>query len=177
MLVCIISDSHDNITRIDQVLFFIKQKKIKTIIHCGDVATLETLKYLSENFNGKIYLSLGNVDEMHGLEKKYNPPTGRQVNLKNITVFEKFGELKIDNINISFCHFPCLSKELANTKKYDFVFYGHTHKPWEEKIKDKNNPSTNSGSLINPGTLAGMFNKSTFAILDTETKKIELKIL
>ena len=63
MLIAIISDSHDNLTRIDQMLFLIKQNNVKTIIHCGDVTTIETLEYLSKNFNGKIYLSLGNVDD------------------------------------------------------------------------------------------------------------------
>lgn len=162
MKIAIIADSHDNLLRIDKMLLFLKQEKIDIIIHCGDVTMLETLKYLSENFSGKIYLSLGNVDEMHGLEKKH-------INFKNVVVYEKFGELQIDNINIAFCHFPCLAKELAEAKKYDFVFYGHTHEPWEETI--------NNIKIINPGTLAGMFNKSTFAILDIETKNLELKIL
>ncbi|HNZ86773.1 MAG TPA: YfcE family phosphodiesterase [bacterium] len=162
MYIGIISDTHDNIIRIDQMLSFLNEKNINTIIHCGDVTNLETLKHLSKNFNGKIYLSLGNVDEMHGLEKKH-------INFDNVFVFEKIGELKINNFNIGFCHFPNLAKELAQKNIFDIVFYGHTHEPWEENI--------NNTKLINPGTLAGMFNKSTFAILDTETKNIGLKIL
>ncbi len=162
MKLAIISDSHDNIPRIDQMFDIIKKENIESIIHCGDVATLESLKYLSKKFSKTIYLSLGNVDETHGLQKKY-------INLENIVVFEKFGELSFDKINIAFTHFPKLAKELAQSQKYDFVFYGHTHKPWEEYIS--------STKLINPGTLAGMFNRSTFAILDTKTKNIELKIL
>jgi predicted phosphodiesterase len=31
--------------------------------------------------------------------------------------------------------------------------------------------------LANPGSLAGIFYKATFAILDTRSKKLELKIL
>lgn len=162
MMLAIISDSHDNIPRIDQVLDVVKEQQINTIIHCGDVTTLETIKHLSKNFDGKIYLSLGNVDKMHGLEKKH-------IKLKNVTVFENFGELETNNINIAFVHFPEIAKELANTKKYDFVFYGHTHKPWEEIIINTR--------VVNPGTLCGDFNKSTFAVLDLETKNLELKIL
>ena len=59
--------------------------------------------------------------------------------------------------------------KLAESGKYDFVFYGHNHKPWIEEIGET--------FLANPGTLAGLFNKATFAILDTENKKLELKIL
>lgn len=162
MFIGIISDTHDNLLRIDKMLSFLDEKKIYTIIHCGDVTNMETLKYLSQNFKGKIYLSLGNVDEMYGLEKK-------NIKFKNIITFEKIGELKIDDLNIAFCHFPCIAKELAEKNNYDFIFYGHTHEPWEEVI--------NKTKLINPGTLAGMFNRSTFAILDTKNKNIELKIL
>ncbi len=162
MRLVIISDSHDNIPRIDEMLGVLKNEKIDTIIHCGDVTTLETIKYLSKKFDGKIYLSLGNVDEMHGLEKK-------DIKLKNVIVFESFGELSVENISIAFVHFPEIAKKLASTKKYDFVFYGHTHKPWEDIVENTH--------IVNPGTLAGIFNKSTFAVLDVETKNLELKIL
>ena len=76
---------------------------------------------------------------------------------------------KLYNGRISISLNPNVGKKLAESGKYDLVFYGHNHKPWEEKI--------NTCKLINPGTLAGLFNKSTFAILDTETKKLELIIL
>lgn len=170
MKLAIVSDSHDNIPRIDQMLGIIKNEKIDTIIHCGDVTTLVTIKYLSKRFVGKIYLSLGNADKMHGLEKK-------DIKLKNVVVFENFGELEANNINIAFVHFPEIAKKLANTKKYNFVFYGHTHKPWEETIKGARGTSTSSVSLINPGTLCGDFNKSTFAMLDLDSKELKLVIL
>ncbi|MCX6797241.1 MAG: metallophosphoesterase family protein, partial [Candidatus Doudnabacteria bacterium] len=55
------------------------------------------------------------------------------------------------------------------SQKYDFVFHGHTHKPWQETI--------GKTIIINPGTLAGLFNKATFAVFDTETKKAQLILL
>lgn len=160
--IAIISDSHDNPARIDQMLEKLKKENIKTIIHCGDVCSSRVLDYLSINFPGEIYLSLGNVDADHEL---YN----QRHSLENIKIFPKFGEMKIDNLNIAFVHFPDRAKELANTGKYDFVFHGHTHKPWEEEI--------GNCKIINPGTLAGLFTRSTFAILDTKTKKVELIVL
>ncbi len=163
-LIAIISDSHDNIPRIDEMLKILKKKDIKTIIHCGDVCAPDVLRYLEKNFVGKIYLSLGNVDGDHKMMEKIS-----KEETKNIKIFKNFGELKIDKLNMAFTHYPEKAKILTKTKKYDYVFYGHNHKPWEEKI--------NTCKLINPGTLAGLFNKSTFAILDTETKKLELIIL
>ncbi len=157
--IAIISDSHDNIPRLDQMLTKIKKENIKTIIHCGDVCTHDTLKHLYQNFDGQIYLSIGNIDYDHEIKEKIN----------NVKIFPKFGELKIDGIKVAFNHFPKKAKKLAETKKYDFVFYGHTHKPWEEEI--------DGIKIVNPGTLAGVWNKSTFAILDTKTQKLELIIL
>lgn len=160
--IAIVSDTHDNLPRIDQMLEKIKKENIKTIIHCGDVCSFRVLSYLANNFDGKIYLSIGNVDADHELNQTKN-------NLPNLKIFPKYGELNIDNLKIAFVHFPTKAKELAQTEKYDFIFYGHTHKPWEEKI--------NSCKIINPGTLAGLFTRSTFAILDTKTKNVELIIL
>ena len=157
--IAIISDSHDNIPRIEQMLKMIEIKDIKTIIHCGDVCTRDTLRYLYQNFKGKIYLSMGNSDIDHEIKEK----------IDNVKIFSKFGEIKINNIKIAFTHYPTKAKELAQTKKYDLVFYGHTHKPWEEEI--------DGIKIINPGTLAGVWNKSTFAILDINTQKVELVIL
>ena len=89
--------------------------------------------------------------------------------IKNVTLCGQLGELEIDAKKFAFTHRPEFARGLASTGKYDFVFYGHTHKPWEEKI--------GFCRLINPGNLAGMFFKSTFAVYDTKQDKLELKIL
>ncbi len=164
MKIAIISDTHDNIVRIDQMLKKIKKEKINTLIHCGDVCAPSVLKYLAEKFTGQIYLSLGNVDNDHEMMTKIT-----QEELNNIQIFPQFGELEIDNLKLAFTHKPGPAKELAGTGKYNFVFYGHTHQPWEEKI--------NSCLIVNPGTVAGLFSLSTFAILNTETKEKELILL
>jgi len=88
---------------------------------------------------------------------------------KNVKIYEEFGEIKIGVKKIAFCHFPEVAAELVKKQKYNFVFYGHNHKPWLEQV-DKT-------KLVNPGNLAGIFYKATFAIYDTRTDKLELKIL
>ena len=61
------------------------------------------------------------------------------------------------------------TEELDLVHKKDLVFYGHTHKPWEEKV--------GNCRLVNPGEVAGQRFKPTFALYDTQTDKLELKIL
>lgn len=49
------------------------------------------------------------------------------------------------------------------------MFYGHTHKPWEETV--------GKATLLNPGTLAGLWYKPTFALVDLATRKATLKLV
>jgi hypothetical protein len=88
---------------------------------------------------------------------------------KNIIFYGHTGKLEINNLKIVWTHEPYLAKKMAQSQQYDFIFYGHTHTPWQEK--------NNKTNLINPGTLAGLFTKATFAIFDTQNKKAQLIIL
>jgi putative phosphoesterase len=161
MKIAIISDSHDNVPNIDEALKIMQAKGVELIIHCGDVCAPSVLKYLGENFTGPIHLSYGNVDG--------DKPKMQELATPNITLHGEVGGLAIDNLKIAFTHFPDNGRKLAESGKYNLVFYGHNHKPWEEVIGQT--------KLANPGTLAGLFARPTFALYDTETKKLELKIL
>jgi hypothetical protein len=157
MKIAIISDTHDNIETLKKTLNFIKKEKIKVVLHCGDVSDQNLLKEALSDYSGKIYLSKGNCD-IGGFEK-----------VPKIKVFEEYGEIKSGTKKIAFCHFPKIAESLAASGKYDVVFYGHTHKPWIVK--------TGNTILANPGNLAGVFYKATFAIYDIKTGNLELKIL
>jgi putative phosphoesterase len=163
MKIAIISDTHDNIFNLEKALSWINSQNIPLIIHCGDLCAPSVLtEILVKKFPHQIYLIHGNVGDRELLEEKVK-------NLKNVKLFGDFGEIEIDNKKIAFVHKPEEAKKIAQTEKYDLVFYGHTHKPWEEKI--------GKTKLVNPGNLAGMFYKATFAIYETKTDKLELKIL
>lgn len=163
MKIAIVSDSHDNLANIYKALDWIKKEGIELILHCGDVCSLGTLKEFAKNFQGQIHIVYGNVDaDQGGFDKAAEE-------FQNIEIHVEKGELNLDGKNIAFVHFPDSAKRLAQIGKYDIIFYGHDHKPWEEKIGNTR--------LVNPGTLAGMFYKATFAVYDTKTGKLELKIL
>ncbi|HEX9664247.1 MAG TPA: YfcE family phosphodiesterase [Patescibacteria group bacterium] len=161
MKFAIISDTHDNLVTLHQALDWIKKNKIKLIIHCGDVTTRETLLEIVNNFDGSVQVVAGNADQNFWRRDNFSQ-------YKNLKLYKDVGELEIDNLKIAFCHFPDKVKDLAR-KDFNLVFYGHTHRPWQEKI--------NNTEVINPGNLAGLFYKASFAVFDTTTKKVELKIL
>lgn len=163
MKIAIISDTHDNLENLKKALGKIKKERVNIILHCGDVASKETLNFLFQNFKGRVYLVLGNMDKDYGLDKE---------NLEGFSQLEfssDIKEIEIENKKIAFCHRPEIAQSLAKSQKYDYVFYGHTHKPWMENIGQT--------KLINPGNVAGLFYRPSFAICDLKTGKIELKIL
>jgi len=164
MKIAIISDTHDNLASLRKAISFIEKGEIKVLIHCGDIFKPETLKEGLKEFQGKIYIIFSEADASFS-----KIPDDSFKSLPKSKAFEKSGQIKIGGKKIAFCHFPEIARNLAESQKYDLVFYGHTHKPWEEKI--------GKTRLVNPGNIAGILFKSTFAIYDTETDKLELKIL
>lgn len=163
MKIAIVSDTHDNLPNFEKAVDYIGKNGIENIIHCGDVCNPETLKTVLKNFKGTTFIVIGNMDSDRFEDKTIFEK------LPQIKIWDRIGEIELDKKKIAFTHLPERAKELAHSEKYDLVFYGHTHKPWEEKI--------GRTRVINPGNLSGTFYKATFAIYDTETEKLELKIL
>ena len=161
MKIAIISDIHDNIPNLKKVLDYCTQNSVEKIICCGDLASLETLDYLNDNFSGEIFFVFGNMDDDY---LKNYPFVNNQY--KNTKIFKDFGEIKISGKKIAFIHFPREAKELCEMGKYDFVFHGHTHKPWTEQA--------NNCILLNPGNVANQIYSPTFAIWNTNNNLFEL---
>ena len=163
MKIAIISDSHGNVANFKNVVDWLNKENIKLILHCGDIGSPESLKESLEDFDGEFQGVLGNMDRDYRIElDKYQEPP-------KIKVSETIGEIEINKKKIAFTHYLETAKILAKTGKYDLVFYGDTHKPWEEKI--------GNCRLINPGNVTGTFYKPTFAVYDARDDKLELKIL
>jgi len=173
MQIAIISDIHNNEVNLKKVLDFCARKKIKTIICCGDLASQETLYFVTKNFAGTFYYTFGNMDDDYLREFEHVRE------YENVQMFPKFGELEIEvspqkNIGrgetstrkIAFVHYPNVAKKLAESERYDFVFHGHTHKPWEEMV--------GKCKILNPGNVAGELYLPTFAVWNTENDNFDL---
>jgi len=169
MQVAIISDIHDNIPNLKKVLDYCTLNKIEKIICCGDLASIETLDFLNTNFTGEIFFTFGNMDNdflKNYFFEKLDPSTSLGMTYKKTKIFREFGEAEIDGKNVAFIHFPWEAKELCESGKYTFVFYGHTHKPFEEAI--------NNCKMLNPGNVANQYYLPTFAIWETTDDKFSL---
>ena len=206
MQIAIISDIHDNIPNLTKVLNYCRENKIEKIICCGDLASLETLDFLNDNFKGEIFFVFGNMDNDY-LKNKFFKCHSEQreaesrnlirslnklemTTYKNTKIFKDFGETEIvadkgaelpigslapktsrgeiSKIKIAFVHFPDVAKKLAETGKYDFVFHGHTHKPWCSEVLTKDTLGTDKKcTVLNPGNVANQIYPPTFAVWNT----------
>jgi putative phosphoesterase len=168
--IAIISDIHNNEVNLKKVLNYCASNEIEKIICCGDLASMEMLDLLNDNFVGEIFFTFGNMDNDFLKDKFFgkldSSTTLGMTSYKNTKIFKDFGEAIIDNKKIAFVHFPEMAKKLCATGKYKFVFYGHTHKPFEEIINDC--------EMLNPGNVAGDGFLPTFAVWNTEDDKFEL---
>jgi len=163
MKIAIVSDTHDNWSNLEKFLAYLNTQDIDMLIHCGDVCAPATLEIILNKFDKPVHLCLGNVD---GDQEGINELSDK---FKQFEFHGEVGKLNAEGKRIAFTHLPWTAKDLAKQGEYDLIFYGHTHEPWEEKIGDTR--------LVNPGNLANMFYKPTFAIYDTKQDKLELKIL
>jgi hypothetical protein len=169
MLVAIISDAHNNEVNLEKVLQYCAEKKIEKMICCGDLASNATLDLICNNFSGEIFYTFGNMEDGHfdlSVITSANNILEEPIRYKNSFVYKNFGETEIDHKTVAFVHYPNQAKVLAETGKYDFVFYGHTHKPWTEVIV--------KCTLLNPGNVTGDFYPPTFAVWNTANDKFEL---
>ncbi len=169
MKFAIMSDTHGNVANFKKAVDWLNKENIQTILHCGDIGSPESLKESLADFKGDFFGVFGNMDkDFKILIEEYNK-------ISKVKIKEDILETEIDKKKITITHYPAEAKKLAQAGKYDLVFYGHTHRPWEEKI-----PARAGGGdcrFINPGELAGQFYKPTFAVYNTETDNLELKIL
>jgi hypothetical protein len=160
MKVAIISDVHNNLVNLKKVLDYCAKEKIGTIICCGDLANKETLDFLNDNFSGIIYYVFGNMDN----DQLRDVSAGEKY--KKSFIYENSGDAEIADKKVTFTHYPETAKRLCQGGKYDLVFYGHTHKPWEENIGEC--------KMLNPGNVAGELFLPTFAVWNTRTDNFQL---
>lgn len=161
MKIALLSDSHDNVPNLEKVVDWLNNQRIKILIHAGDLSAPSLIvKVLAPNFRGVSHLVFGNVGD-----PTLTPQVASQ--FKNISYHGKEGQLEVDSKKIAFTHLPQDAEILAKESKHDLIVYGHTHTFETREI--------NGTTIINPGSVGGLFSKATFAIYDTENGGIELK--
>lgn len=152
MKIGIISDTHDQKSRILKAVSVFQKHGIQHVFHCGDVTSLASIQWFCEY---QISLSFGNGDiltgEMNQFLKACNPKnqTGHQI---EVTLCGK-------RIGMTHSHLLFVLDQMIENQSYDYLFYGHTHVRTSRLI--------GKTRLINPGATGGMMKETpSVCILD-----------
>ncbi|MEM4969773.1 MAG: metallophosphoesterase [Sulfolobales archaeon] len=167
MLIGVMSDSHDNLLKIDSAIKAFTEARVDMIIHLGDyIAPFSLARILKSGI--RFVGVLGNNDgERLGLkeiaskagQELYDPPYEMIINGKKILLLHGFGP-RDRTIGIV--------EKIARGGGYHIILYGHTH---EVDVR------VEGGTLIlNPGEVfGGLSGRSTVAILDLD--RMEAKVI
>ncbi len=154
-LIGFLSDSHGEWLRTRQALKLLKNRGCETIIHLGDVETIEVLDELA---GYPVTLVFGNCDYVsHLLE--YAVELG-------IDVKDPAGTIECDGLTIAFLHGHDIVTyhEFLENPKIDIIAHGHSHEIRDEIVKNTR--------CINPGALHRA-PRYTVGVLQTNTKVLE----
>jgi putative phosphoesterase len=155
----IISDTHDNIWNIQKAVKLFNKEKIDVLVHCGDIVAPATVKFFDGIKAKKLIFIKGNNDgDIQHLKMLIEELGGKfYTSHADFTVKDKkLGAIHSDN-------WPAL-EGMINSKKYDYVFHGHTHIQRNELIEKTR--------VINPG--AHYFHSDdTVVILDIDTDDVK----
>jgi putative phosphoesterase len=161
MKIAILSDTHDNIWKLAEVLEDAGRAGVEAALFCGDFCAPFTLKQIGEGIDGPVHVVLGNNDgDVLFLSRIAN-------GLDNVTLHGPFAYLALDGRQIAVNHYPQIARDQALSGQYDLVCHGHDHEANVERVGDT--------LLVNPGEVMGRLGTSTYAVYDTETGEAELR--
>jgi putative phosphoesterase len=157
-MIGILSDTHDNLTRVREAIRLFNDAGCDLIIHAGDFVAPFTVEEL-RNLRAPIKAVFGNCDgERAGLAR----------------AFLGLGEIREAPLNFTHaglrflvCHLDSPVERHLASKAYDVVVFGHTHRPLAER--------RDGVLLVNPGEAGGWIRgKSTVALLDPAALAAEI---
>jgi hypothetical protein len=160
MRIAIVSDTHDNVPAVQEILTLIKGQEVETILHCGDIESSQVVELFAGT---NTHFVLGNCDRDCAQLRQ---------SIKNIdaTLHERYGHLEIAGKQIAFTHGHerALLHDLETSGAFDYLFHGHTH-----IVEDRMAGRTR---VINPGAMVRV-SVRTFVILDvTNGERVELRV-
>ena len=154
-MIGIISDTHEQVDKIKKAVKIFKKKKVRFVVHCGDIISPPTLKL----FKGlKMKVVFGNNDgERVGLNV-----IAKDLGFEEITDLKKF---VYKGKRFFVCHnqFDDEVDFAIKDQEYDFILAGHTHKVFDRK--------KGITRVINPGSLFS--EEPSIATLNVDKDKVK----
>jgi putative phosphoesterase len=137
MRIGVLSDTHGQAGTAGRALGLLRAAGAELVLHCGDIDDAETVGCFA---GVPAHFVFGNCDYDHDDLRAAIRAAGAEVH-------EPFGRLELAGVRIAWLHGhdAGLKHELIHSGEADYLFYGHTHVPLEERVGDT--------WVINPGAL------------------------
>ena len=183
MKIGIISDTHDDIENVQRAIEIFNTERVEYVIHAGDYI-FPGIVIEFKKLNAKLIGVLGNNDgeKVHLLKNFLN--IGGE--LKG-----EIGEIELDGLSFGIYHGTDkeVKEKLVNSRKYDIIISGHTHRLEMPSLSSSTNNknSKHQGNninrkrgptlVLNPGTahkkvesISGAFKEGGIIIFNTQTE-------
>jgi uncharacterized protein len=165
MIVCLISDSHDNHELTKQAVSEAIERGAEAILHCGDVVAANTLTVLFE-FDIPIHVVHGNnTGDLFVFNRLSADPANK------LHYYGQDADIELAGKRIFLVHYPHYAQGLALTGKWDIVCCGHNHKAEVSQVKNILGTTT---YLLNPGTVGGIKKPARYIMGDLSTMDFQI---
>ncbi len=155
MKFAIISDTHDNISAVRDLVEELGKERVEFIVHAGDIIAPFTLKEFFP-LETKLYIAFGNNDGEKRLLTQIASQRGWEI-----------GEIVEFPLGVVYHGTDSRVLNVLKRTNCPVIVFGHTHEPAIEKLDSK--------LIINPGEVCGyLTGKRTYAIYeDGEVSLVE----
>lgn len=159
MMIGVMSDTHDNLSNTLYVLNAFRERQISTIIHCGDLTSLEMVSHFS---GFRVIYLIGNMDFVTGaINKRF-----MKLNSENFVGPVFRGNLGGVPVAATHGHIDGKVMDLVLQGTYQWIFHGHTHRKRDEMIRGVH--------IVNPGALGGLGREPrSFCVVDLAAGSVE----
>lgn len=162
MKIGVISDIHENFHNLVRALEKMEELGVEQILCLGDLMNAGIAKILVHH-TVPSYMIWGNNDgeKVDIVKASFREGSNLTVS-QNVYDFVEFGGKKI-----FMTHYDDLAYPMAESGRYDAVFYGHNHIAKADKINDCH--------VVNPGEISAQKSgKANLAIYNTDKNSVEL---
>ena len=162
MRIAIISDIHENFHNLIRALEEMDKRGVEQILCLGDLMNAGIAKILAHH-TLPTFMIWGNNDgeKVDIVKAAYRERSQLTVSLNTYDFVHMGGR------QIFLSHYDDLAYPMAESGRYDAVFYGHNHKMKKDKFENC--------LVVNPGEIcAQKSGVATMAIYDTEKHKVEM---
>jgi len=160
MIVGIMADTHDRLPLVDKAVKVLNESNVELVLHAGDYIAPFVIPHF-QPLKARFIGVFGNNDGDRSLLRKKFAENNAQIR-------GNFAEVTVEGLRIALLHGSEeeLLQSLINAESHDVIIHGHTH-----EAKTYRSGKT---LVINPGEVCGyLTNKSTLALLNSQTKEVE----